>query len=336
MSEYIQYESVNLDINPIKTHEEKRKLKKTCNLIGAAFIVLWILPSIINTIIRDVAKITGSTNAVQNAFNDPAVFMVLQTVYSIILFTLPFLILPIGLGKKVSDFAFINRPKKGLLIPFILIGIGTSALANLITNNLVATFEQFKIHFESPNITYPEGIFGFALSFIAIAITPALVEEFATRGMVMGASREFGEGFGIAVSAIFFSLMHGNLVQIPFALIMGVVIAFAVVKTGSLITGIIIHFINNAFSVIMTYTLAGVESTIIQSVFSILYLNLCALCMFLGILFMTKRTEKPFKLSNADSQLSFGQKLRIFIFSPTVIVAIGLTVYDCIGMISFG
>ena len=47
--------------------------------------------------------------------------------------------------------------------------------------------------------------------------------------------------------------MHGNLSQIPFAFIIGLVIGFTAVKTNSLIPGILIHFSNNLFSITMSY-----------------------------------------------------------------------------------
>ena len=325
--EYASYEEIQ---------REKKDIRKTSNLIGAAFIILWLLPNIINGIITDTAKLFGATLVIGNLFSDPAFIMVLQTVYSVLMFTLPFIILPLGVGKRISELAIIKRPKKRLLIPFLFIGMGTSAFANVLTNNVSGFFEAFGIHFKSPDIVYPEGIFGFALSFLAIAVTPALVEEFATRGMVMGAAREHGEVFGLVTSAIFFSLMHGNLVQIPFAFVMGLVIGFAVIKTGSLITGIVIHFANNAIAVSMTYILELTESVILESVISMVYLALCTLLFLVGISLAQKREKKVWSMTKSESFLLFGEKLRLFIFSPTVIVAIGLTVIDCISMITIG
>ncbi len=320
----------------LQRREEIRKIKKSSNLIGAAFIVLWLMPDILNSLLSDILRIIGPTPEVIALFSDPAFMMVLQTVYSILMFTLPFLVLPIGHGRKISEFAFIRKPKRKLFVPFVFIGVGISAFANLATNKLGAIFQGFGIQFHAPDISFPEGVFGFALSMLAIAVTPALVEEFATRGMTMGAARQYGEGFGLVVSATLFALMHGNLVQIPFALIMGLVIGFAVIKTGSLITGMVIHFLNNAISVTMSYFSSEIESVMLSAVISLVYFVVCALLLFVGIYLAQKKEEGVWRLYSGDSTLTTGKKFRCFFLSPAVIVAVGLNIIDCIGMISIG
>lgn len=320
--------------NPLKD-EEKRKIRKASNLIGTAFIVLWLIPDFLNSIYSDVVtKIIGFTPEVSAVISDPAFILLLQTFYSIIMFTLPFLILPVGTGKRISELALIKKPKGSLFAAFVLIGVGVSAFANLLTNRIAMVFETVGIEFLSPDITYPEGIFGMALSYIAIAVTPALVEEFATRGMVMGTARQYGELFGLVTSATFFALMHGNLVQIPFAFMMGLVIGFAVIKTGSVVTGMVIHFLNNAISVSMTYLLANVESILLQGIISVGYLAFCVVLLLMGVFYAQNKEKDVWKLSEGDSLLSEGEKFKTFFLSPTVIVAIGLTVIDCINMIN--
>ncbi len=322
-------------VNSAQKEAEKRKLKKTSNLIGAVYIILWLLPSVINGLITDIAKIFRLELIFNQIFSDSAFLMVYQTVFSALIFTLPFLILPKGLGKSVSDMLGLRRPKKDLFVPLIMVGVGVSAFANVITNNIGLFFESFGIHFTMPDLEYPEGIFGFLLSFIAIAVTPALTEEFATRGMVMGSAREYGQSFALISSATFFSLMHGNLVQIPFAFIMGIVIGFAVIKTGSILSGIIIHFINNAVSISMNYLLDMVPSVILQNIISGLYFGICTIILLFGIYLAQKRNDNVWSLEKSEDALNLGEKLKLFFFSPTIIISLALTVIDCIGTINF-
>ncbi|MBQ1187333.1 MAG: CPBP family intramembrane metalloprotease [Clostridia bacterium] len=335
MNYYNQYNQVFFNPVELKKLEEKRKIKKVSNLVGAVFIILWLVPQIISTMIVNVAALFGAQRLLAPIFSDPAFLMVYQTVISILMFTLPFIILPLGSGKSVSQVANIKKPKKSMFLPFVLMGSGVSAFANLMTNSVGIYFETFGIHFESPQIEYPEGLFGFALSFIAVAVTPAFVEEFATRGMVMGTTREFGQAFALACSSVFFSLMHGNLVQIPFALIMGAVIGFAVIKTGSLITGMAIHFINNGFAVILSYLTEAISSVILQNIISLAYVGLCAVLLCIGLLLALKADKSVFSLEKSDSVLTFGEKMKLLFTAPTIIVSLGLTVIDCLEMISF-
>ncbi len=320
----------------LRMAEEKRRIKKAANLIGAVFIILWLLPQMVSGILSDTAKLLGATVQFSQIVSDPAFMMILQTVLSILFFTLPFLILPIGLGKSINELAAINKPKESLFIPLVFVGIGVSAFANIITNNIIAFFENFGIHIKTPPFAFPEGIFGFLLSTVAIAVAPALAEEFATRGMVMGSAKEFGQGYALIISATFFSLMHGNLAQIPFAFVMGIVIGFAVIKTGSLLTGVVIHFINNAISVAMNYMAENIGSVIIQSLISLVYVGICSVLFFVGIYLAQQREDNVWSIEKSETALGLADKLKYFFFAPTIIISIALTVIDCISMISIG
>ena len=76
------------------------------------------------------------------------------------------------------------------------------------------------------------------------ACTP-LVEEVVFRGMIFQSMRRFGDSFALVLSAILFALFHGNLSQAPNAFLMGLVIGYLVLYSGSLWVGIIIHAVNN-------------------------------------------------------------------------------------------
>lgn len=322
-------------INPQK-EEEKKKIKKVSALIGAAFIAMYFVPEILNSLLSDIIRIVGPTKEVITFINDPAVSLLLQIIFSFLTCTLPFLILPIGLGKKTAQLVNLNKPNWGLFIAFTFVGVGISAFANIASNELGAIFEAFGVHFSSPRFNYPTGVFGMLLSYLAIAVTPALVEEFAMRGMVMGTARPHGELFGLIVSATLFSLMHGNLVQIPFAFVMGIIIGYAVIKSGSIITGMTIHFLNNAISVTMAYTMSKIESFTVQGICSIAYVGICAVLLIAGLFLAQKIDRGVWYLNKGESLLTDREKFKIFFLSPTVIVSVILTVVECMGTITLG
>ena len=67
----------------------------------------------------------------------------------------------------------------------------------------------------------------------------------------MGNLRKYGDKFALLASALVFAVMHGNLVQAPFALIAGFGLGYLSIKTGTIWTGIAIHAANNLISVIV-------------------------------------------------------------------------------------
>lgn len=82
---------------------------------------------------------------------------------------------------------------------------------------------------------------------IAIAIGAPLVEEMLFRGAVMNHLHKAGYSslFIIVISAVLFGLVHINPAQIPFAFALGLLLAWLYYRTGSLVPGILCHFINN-------------------------------------------------------------------------------------------
>lgn len=87
---------------------------------------------------------------------------------------------------------------------------------------------------------------------IAIAIGAPLVEELLFRGAVMNHLHKAGytPRFMIVVSALLFGLVHINPAQIPFAFALGLLLAWLYYRTGSLVPGILCHFINNGLGAI--------------------------------------------------------------------------------------
>lgn len=88
----------------------------------------------------------------------------------------------------------------------------------------------------------------YTLDIISIAILPAIIEELFFRGILLRELLPYGKGFAITVSAVFFASVHGSLEQMAYSFVYGLLFAVIAVKTGSIVTGVIIHFLNNAFS----------------------------------------------------------------------------------------
>lgn len=78
-------------------------------------------------------------------------------------------------------------------------------------------------------------------------------EEVCFRGIIFPVAREkHGNLYAVVISSLLFALTHGNGVQFISALFMGVVIGYAAVLTGNVYIGIVIHVVNNSFSVFMS------------------------------------------------------------------------------------
>ena len=85
-----------------------------------------------------------------------------------------------------------------------------------------------------------------------MAFIPAVCEELAFRGFIFGGLvRQKGRFRAVMVTAIMFGVSHGVLQQSIAATIMGVLLGWIALRTGSVLPGMLIHFTNNTLSVSM-------------------------------------------------------------------------------------
>ncbi len=78
----------------------------------------------------------------------------------------------------------------------------------------------------------------------SVVIAP-VVEELIFRKLLISKTIRYGQFVSVLLSALFFSLFHGNLYQIFYAFVLGGIFAYTYVKTGKIIYTIIMHFTIN-------------------------------------------------------------------------------------------
>lgn len=92
---------------------------------------------------------------------------------------------------------------------------------------------------------------------LALAVLPAVTEEFIFRGIVLQEYRSEGcsNTASIVLSALLFAMLHFNIGQLPVYFFAGLVMAAVMVVTESLAAAVLVHFLNNAFSLFFESTL---------------------------------------------------------------------------------
>jgi len=82
------------------------------------------------------------------------------------------------------------------------------------------------------------------------ALSPAICEELAFRGFILSGLRKMGHKWGaIVLCSVFFGLAHSLLQQSLAACVVGIVIGYIAVKTGSLLPAAMYHLTHNGLSV---------------------------------------------------------------------------------------
>lgn len=314
-------------VNFLVARREKTEIRRLASYIGFAYLIMTAIPYVWAVVVSVFASRFGfSADVIFSLTEDDAVQHLLQIVLSSVMFLFPYLLALTGDGRKLSEVVSFKKPNRELILPLIFIAVGFCAFANIATNSISAFFSLFGIPLSAPEMPRPDGLFGLILMFLSISVTPALVEEFAMRGVVLGTLRRFGDGFAIAVSSVIFAMVHCNFVQIPFAFMVGVALSFAVIKTGSIWTGVIIHFFNNFFSLCLDTIFEYVPSMVEQTIITSVYFALCFTCFFIGLVMLRNKKNDIWKTEEPTMITKTGNKLGIFFSSPIIIVDIIITV----------
>lgn len=149
--------------------------------------------------------------------------------------------------KKANQINFAISP--WVLLVVLLIGVvamlGFSPLISVFDS--VTTSWGYKSSIADIDVTSFLKFFG---AVFYVALLPAVCEELIFRGIVTNGLKKYGTTTAVVISSIFFALMHQNLQQLIYQLFLGAVMAYIVLKTGSIIYTMCLHFFNN-FSILL-------------------------------------------------------------------------------------
>jgi membrane protease YdiL (CAAX protease family) len=96
-----------------------------------------------------------------------------------------------------------------------------------------------------------QGQLGLGTALTLVGLLPAVAEEVTFRGVVLAGLRRSGSRW-IAVlgSALVFGLFHFNPYHVVAAFVMGVLLGWVALESGSIVPGMLIHVVNNSAQVL--------------------------------------------------------------------------------------
>lgn len=92
---------------------------------------------------------------------------------------------------------------------------------------------------------------------LAIGVIGPVVEELIFREAILGymMKSDVNKWVAIIASALVFGIIHANLAQIPFAIVIGIIFGIIYYKTGNIVITSILHIVNNSFAVWTMYSM---------------------------------------------------------------------------------
>ncbi len=315
-------------IRDMQKKTDKKTLRKMGNLFGLATI-LYLVFSVIVTLILQI--IFGRFINIEFFWTNSIGYSCLSVISSVFYLGGAFAIVHFTMrGMKISPHLPLGTTYNGKAATcLVMIVTPLLMFCTIVINWISVAFQNLSgIKFSSSMDDTPklQNGFEFFLSFIAIAVTPAIIEELALRGVVLQPLRRYGDKFAIVVSAMIFSLLHGNMEQIPYTFTAGLMLGYVAIATGSLWPGIIIHFINNAIST----AIVGAADLFGERASNFTAIGCCA-CLFIvfliGILKYVKLNYKA-EFKKGVKTLSTTEKFGAVFLTPLMIIAILIMIWE--------
>jgi sodium transport system permease protein len=161
----------------------------------------------------------------------------------------PALLMTVMLTRSPAKTLLLNRPAAAACAAGVLLAVALHPVANwlqVIVQWIYPLNEQLKeqlatLNFQSQSLW---------MSLLVFAALPAICEELAFRGFVLSGLRHLGHKWtAIVVSSVFFAAAHAFFQQSIVACLLGLILGFVAVQTGSILPGVLFHLVHNSLAV---------------------------------------------------------------------------------------
>ncbi len=303
----------------LEKEKQKYETRKGIRKLGFSAGMCVLLYVCLSYVFGALLSVTGLTEL---ASKSDVVNHAFGIVISFVCIFVPFFIISLSKRNNILETISFEKPTSSKSSAQLISGgFGLCILASL-TVSIIATVLSLLGYNPSLGVAQvPMGttVFGFVLYSLKTAVVPALIEEFAIRGVLMQPLRKYGDTFAIVMSSLVFAVMHGEFIQGIFAFLAGVVLGYIVVATGTIWTGVIVHFMNNMFSVVISAI--GLTSVLASNIVYWVVVVTAEIVAFVVLkkYFYSGGAYRPKKV---ETGLSGIQKFCAYIFNLPIIAAI--------------
>ena len=304
---------------------EKRELKRNFNKLGLYVLINQLLISgvalayafiyMTMVIIKNPYITENEYNSIFDKLFDSGMYMIIAVVIAFI---------PILILRKKEFFKYDLKVKESsinlkTIFTWIIVMLGVNFLSGYISV-LIEYILNFIGYTSMPSMEVLETSTTISMFAYTCVIAP-VIEEFIYRGAILRYLENYGAKFAIMASSILFGFMHGNIVQIPATILIGIVFGF-VAKKYSIKISILLHMINKIFAQGYNYLINfdGAISNIVIIVDIVIFI------LFIIIAIKNKEVVKNW---SRDNRIEKGT-LKYFFTSIVIILLLIYNVYTAL------
>lgn len=305
--------------NSAEAHQA-RALKQALFILGAVLLArsffdiftVYFLPGILQKLGADISydlftnKLYGSELLIiTETFLADAVSVILPVIFIAAYFKLP-----VGV---MAPMKITNKPMFGAAVPFAVLisGVSCSMLA------IFSSVYRVSVNSVLPAIPRSPGLLAY-LILTHVVIVP-VVSEFCSGGAVLQFMRQFGDDFALVVTSFITAAFSYDIMQFLFYFTVAISIRYFTIRTGSLLTGMIMRLTVSVYSFIL-YFISFSPETDNRRLFVMLYILITlAFGIIFAVYFLYRRSD-CFNLVIRSRIMPFKKKMRCALTSVTIII----------------
>ena len=302
---------------------ERRLLQWCANGIGFSILFYIIFSFTLPGVVLGIFQIF---NPYMHIYSDgtvlsPLIMEIVELISGNLSLLLPFLLLVFVHRAPFQDILPFQPFRASITLPSLFIALAVSVIGYVASTMVSAFLSLFGVMPVMADFSFPEEPAAAFLFLLNITLIAPLTEEIVFRGVIMNILRRFGDCFALLISSLLFAFVHMNLVQMPNAFIMGLVIGYFTLCSGSLWTGVCIHVLNNSLVLLLNGVLTGLsEDTQLLVMLAVygayLFLGLIALLMLL------KHHPNMFYIRRSSTLSTERKKYSTFFSSLTMVICL--------------
>lgn len=176
---------------------------------------------------------------------------------------LPTIVFVMWLRRRAGRENAVRWGVRGVNFPVLLWGFLVMTASSVVLEPLLTLFPTEGYE----NVTENIGLGGWAI--LSTVVAAPILEELLFRGLIFESCRErFGNAWAVLTSALLFGLIHIVPVQMVNAFVVGIILGYIYLKTGSLLSVIILHAINNAIAYVSMCYFGDSANVTVESMFA--------------------------------------------------------------------
>ncbi len=232
--------------------QERAAIRRNANAVGFFLLALLAGQTVVSILIV-MAQLSGWIAAGQDNYGlDNTAYLLVQMIQYLLCTIVPVMVAVLIMRRWDNPFPT-HRVPRGTYGIAVFGGMAVAALANLMADYII----NFLVSLGVPMPQFPETVeptlISLLLNVVSVAVLPALVEEMIFRGYILHALRPHGDVLAVTVTAVLFGLIHGNILQVPFAMVLGWILGWLTVQTNSIWPAVALHGVNNLMAVLLEW-----------------------------------------------------------------------------------